>query len=165
MGKLFLLLVAVPLVDLWLLLRVGQSIGFWPTLGLVVVAGAVGTLAVRVEGMRVLRAWQAALAAGRAPEEGVLSGVLVLLGAALLVTPGVVTDLVGLALLLPPTRRLAASLLGRWLRRQVASGRVRVVTFGHPADDPHAGEIDVTPRPPASPGPGQGPARHRLEEP
>lgn len=167
MGKLFLLFVAVPLLDLWLLLRVGDAIGFWPTLGLVLLAGVVGAWAAKTEGLRVLRAWQAAVAAGRLPEEGVLSSVLVLVGAALLVTPGVLTDLVGLALLLPPSRRLAASLLGRWLKRQVEHGRVRVVTFGAPGAgprrEPREDEIDVTPRPPAAGAREVGPARSPRE--
>lgn len=160
MGKLLLLFVAVPLLDLWLLFQVGGAIGFWPTVGLVLVAGVLGAWAARVEGVRVLRAWQAAIAAGRLPEEGVLSGVLVLVGAALLVLPGILTDVVGLALLLPPSRWAAAALLRRWLKREVDSGRVRVATFGTrrgvgwpPGSER---EIDVTP---------PRPAPHRLDDP
>lgn len=149
MGKLFLLFTAVPLLDLWLLLAIGDVIGFWPTLGLVLLTGFAGATLARVEGLRVLGAWRAALAAGRLPEEGVLSGVLVLVGAVLLVTPGVITDVAGLALLVPASRRLAARALRAWLARQIRSGRVRVVSGARaaPGRPPASREVvDVTPR-------------------
>lgn len=154
MGKLFLLFTLVPLLDLWVLVRLGDAVGWWPTLALVILTGVAGAWLARAEGLRVLRAWRAALSAGRLPEEGVLSGVLVLVGAALLVTPGVITDAAGLALLLPPTRRLAAAGLRRWLERQAQTGHVRVFTVGpgRPWGDPRPSgdedEIDVTPRGP-----------------
>jgi UPF0716 protein FxsA len=144
-GRLFLLFVAVPLLDLWLLLRIGRGLGFWPTIALVVVTGMTGAWLAKIEGLRVLRAWQRAVAEGRLPEEGVLSGALVLVGALLLVTPGVITDVAGLALLFPPTRRLAARGLRRWLERQVRTGRVRVVTFGDVGPRRPGDVIDVTP--------------------
>jgi UPF0716 protein FxsA len=149
-GKLFLLFTAVPLLDLWVLLAIGDVIGFWPTVGLVLLTGFAGAALARVEGLRVLGAWRAALAAGRLPEEGVLSGVLVLVGAVLLVTPGVLTDVVGLALLVPASRRLAARGLRAWLARQIRSGRVRVMSAsGGPGagGSPASREVvDVTPR-------------------
>jgi UPF0716 protein FxsA len=148
-GKLFLLFTAVPLVDLWVLLQIGRALGFWSTVALVVATGLVGAWLAKAEGLRVLRDWQRALAEGRLPDEGVLSGALVLAGGILLVTPGVLTDALGLLLLVPPTRRVAAAGLRRWLRRQIDAGRIHVVSrggFGGPRpgiDEP----IDVTPRP------------------
>jgi UPF0716 protein FxsA len=141
-AKLFLLFTALPLLDLWLLLHVGRAIGFWSTVALVILTGIAGAWLARTEGFRVLRSWQQALAQGRVPEEGVLSGALVLAGGLLLVTPGVITDALGLALLFPPSRRLVAAGLRRWLRRQIDAGRVRVVTMGGPRPDE---PIDVTP--------------------
>lgn len=145
-GKLFLLFTLVPLVDLWVLVQIGRAVGFWTAVALVIATGFAGAWLAKAEGFRVLREWQGALAGGRLPEEGVLSGVLVLAGGLLLVTPGVLTDAAGLALLFPPTRRLAAAGARRWLRRRIAEGRVHVVTYGGegrfgPADR----EIDVTP--------------------
>jgi UPF0716 protein FxsA len=146
-GKLFLLFTLLPLLDLWVLLRIGRAVGFWPALALVVATGLAGAWLARAEGFRVLRSWQSSLASGRMPEEGVLSGVLVLVGAALLVAPGVITDVIGLALLVPPTRRLAAAALRRRFLRSVETGRVRVVTYGAPRTSPRASDdvIDVTP--------------------
>lgn len=140
MGKyLFLAFTVIPLVELYLLLAMGQHLGFWPTLGSVVLTGLLGTVLARREGVRVLREWQRSLSQGRVPEEGILGGVLVLVGGVLLVAPGVLTDVTGLLLLFPPTRRLVAAVVRRGLERRVASGRLRVTTFqagpfGKPAD-------------------------------
>ena len=151
MGKLLLLFIALPIVDLWVLLRIGRAIGFWPAVGLVLVTGVAGAWLARAEGFRVLRSWHESLAAGRLPEEGVLSGVLILVGAAFLLSPGVITDVLGLALLFPPTRRLVAAGVRRRIGRQVNAGRVRVFTFGVPGPgaphrEPSDDAIDVTPR-------------------
>jgi UPF0716 protein FxsA len=105
----------VPLVELWLLLRVGDVIGFWPTVALVVAMAVLGAWLAKREGLRVLQSWQRALAEFRVPDEGVTSGVLVLVGAVLLMTPGVLTDLVGIVFLVPATRRLIAPVLERHL--------------------------------------------------
>jgi UPF0716 protein FxsA len=142
-GKLFVLFTALPLLDLWVLLQIGRALGFWSTIALVVATGMAGAWLAKAEGARVLRGWQRAIAEGRLPEEGVLSGALVLAGGLLLVTPGVISDALGIALLFPPSRRLAAAALRRWLRRQVEAGRIHVVSRGaSPLEEP----IDVTPR-------------------
>ena len=148
MAKLFLLFTLLPLVDLWVLLAIGRALGFWPTVALTVATGVAGAALAKAEGRRVVAGWRRAAAEGRLPEEGVLSGALVLAGGVLLVSPGVITDALGLALLFPPTRRLAAAALRRALARGVQSGRVRVVTFGSrpPPRGRDGGEpIDVTP--------------------
>lgn len=148
MARLFLLFTLLPLLDLWVLLAIGRALGFWPTLGLVVATGVAGAWLAKAEGRRVLDGWRRALREGRVPDEGVLSGALVLVGGVLLVSPGVLTDVVGLALLFPPTRRLVAAAVRRYLARKVREGQVRVVTFGRepwgrggPTDD----AVDVTP--------------------
>jgi UPF0716 protein FxsA len=130
MERLFLLFTIVPLLDLLLLLRIGEVLGTGPTIGLVIATAIVGAALAKSEGLRVLRQWQRAIAEGRIPEEGVLSGVLVLVGGVLLVTPGVVTDAVGLALLFPPTRRVVAEQVRRWTARQIRRGTVHVVQWG-----------------------------------
>ncbi len=140
MGKyLFLAFTLIPLIELYLLLAMGRQFGFWPTVGSVLLTGVLGTVLARREGMRVLREWQGSLSQGRVPEEGILGGVLVLVGGVLLVAPGVLTDVTGLLLLFPPTRKWVAAGVRRVLERRVASGRVRVSTFqvgsfGGPAD-------------------------------
>jgi UPF0716 protein FxsA len=126
-GKLFLLFTALPLIDLYLLLRIGNAIGGVATLALVVVTGALGAMLARAEGMRVLRAFQDAVARGVMPRDGVLSGALLMLGGALLITPGVITDALGLLLLVPFTRRRVAALIAMRMQRAIERGSIRVV--------------------------------------
>lgn len=119
MRWLFLAFVAVPLVELYLLLKLGDLFGPGPTVALVVVTGLGGATLAKREGLRVYSEWKSALERGRAPEVGVIEGLLVLLGGALLITPGVLTDLTGLCLLLPPTRRRLALHLRRMVERRL----------------------------------------------
>ncbi len=126
MARLFLLFTLLPLLELFILVKIGGQIGFLPTLLGVIVVGAIGASLARREGFRVLREWQSALAQGRMPDEGVLGGMLVLVGGVLLIAPGVLSDVVGLALLFPPTRKLVAGVLGRRLERSIAEGTVHV---------------------------------------
>ncbi|HEX5748278.1 MAG TPA: FxsA family protein [Archangium sp.] len=119
----------VPFIELYLLLAIGREVGFWPTVGGVLLTGVVGAWLAKKEGLRVLRRWQESLAQGRMPEEGLVGGVLVLVGGVLLVSPGVLTDVVGLFLLFPPTRRLVAAVVRRRLERRMAEGTLRVTTF------------------------------------
>ena len=132
MARLLLLFTLVPLVELYLLLYVGSLISFWPTVGIVVLTGILGGALARLEGLRVLRRWQRALAEHRVPEDGVSDGLLVLIGGVLLITPGILTDLSGLLLLLPPTRRWLSRQLRRRMERAQAQGRVQSFSFGFP---------------------------------
>jgi UPF0716 protein FxsA len=133
-AKLALLFTVVPLVELYLLLLIGDFLGFWPTVTVVIATALVGAWLAKREGRRVLGQWRESLSAGRMPEEGVLGGVLLLVGGVLLVTPGVLTDVVGLALLVPFTRARVAD----WLRpriearlqRGVDAGSIQVVNVG-----------------------------------
>jgi len=127
---LFLALVAVPFLELYLLIGVGKQLGAAPTLGLVLAAGLIGSWLAKREGLRVLRNWQAAHAQGRLPEEGLVSAALVFVGGVLLIIPGFLTDAVGLFLLLPPARRWVSGRLRRGLERRMKDGTLRVTTYG-----------------------------------
>lgn len=122
MAKLLLLFTIVPLLELYLLLVLGSAMGFWPTVGLVLVTALLGSFFGKREGLRVWRSWREALSRGEMPEEGILGGVLVLVGAVLLITPGVLTDLTGLLLLIPPSRRFIAKLVRARLEKSIAEG-------------------------------------------
>jgi UPF0716 protein FxsA len=127
---LILLFIVTPFVELFLLIRVGGVLGLGPTLGLVIAMGFLGAALARNQGRRVLRDWQAALNEGRVPERGIVSGMLVLLGALLLITPGILSDVLGLFLLLPWTRRPIELALTAYLKRQLATGQLRVSGLG-----------------------------------
>jgi UPF0716 protein FxsA len=142
---LFLAFVVVPLLELYLLITLGRQLGVGPTLGLIVVSGLLGSWLARREGLRVMRTWQAARAEGRVPEEGIMSGVLVLLGGVLLIVPGVLTDAVGLFLLIPPARRWVSARMRRALERGMKSGSVHVTTYG--GVGVHRQDASPSPRP------------------
>lgn len=120
LGKLLLLFTVIPVVELYLLITIGQNVGAGPTIALVLGTGFLGAWLARREGSRVLRSWQGSLARGELPKEGVVSSVLVLVGGVLLVTPGVVTDVMGLLLLLPWTRRWVAGAIRKRLEQRLA---------------------------------------------
>ncbi|MDT8370039.1 MAG: FxsA family protein [Longimicrobiales bacterium] len=126
----FLLFVLVPLIELALLIKVGQWIGAFPTILLVLFTGLAGAALARREGLRALRRVQSELASGRVPGDALMDGVAILLGGAFLLTPGVLTDLIGLSLLLPPTRGLAKAWARSAVERRIAEGSVRVHVGG-----------------------------------
>ena len=113
------LFVVVPLIEFSLLWLLGGWLGFWPTVGVIVVTGVVGTLFAKKEGLRVWRQWKRALGELRLPEEGVLSGLLLLAGGVLLITPGVLTDILGLSLLIGPARNKLAALIEPRVKRSL----------------------------------------------
>lgn len=141
---LFLVFLIVPLLEVWVLIQVGQVIGGWPTVGLLLVAALLGAWLIRREGRRVWRAVNESLAAGRIPDRELGDAALVLTGGMLLITPGFVTDLAGLACVLPVTRPLVRG-VARWffaqrLRGQVATPPFAVHTFGTP-EEPARGPV------------------------
>jgi len=127
LARLFLLFTILPAVELWLLIAIGERIGAPATITMLILTGVIGAWLARAEGTRVLRAWQQALAAGTVPADGVVSGVLVLLGGALLISPGVISDLAGVLLLVPFTRRWIARIVMARVQRAIERGTIRVM--------------------------------------
>ena len=117
MAKLFALFLIVPLVELWCLVQLGGIIGASPTVGLVVLTALVGAFLAKREGRRVWDSWQRALRLGQPPSDGVVSTLLLVVGSVLLVTPGLFTDVIGFALLIPGSRRPIAKILSDYLQR------------------------------------------------
>ena len=111
---LLLLLVLVPIVEVWLLIQVGQQIGVWPTVLILVVEAVLGAWLMRREGARAWNALNSSFATGRMPTQELTDGALVLVGGVLLMLPGFATDVIGFLCLLPFTRPLARRLL-TWL--------------------------------------------------
>jgi UPF0716 protein FxsA len=114
--------VAVPLIELVVILQVGQLVGVWPTVLLLVADSILGAVLLRSQGRSAWRRFSAALGERRPPAREVLDGVIIVFGGALLLTPGFVTDALGLACLLPPTRAaLRGVLVRRFAQRMVVS--------------------------------------------
>jgi UPF0716 protein FxsA len=128
MPLLVFLFIVVPLVELYVIIQVGQAIGALPTIAILVADSLLGAALWRSQGRAVWRRFNAAIDEGRPPAREVLDGVLVIFGGALLLTPGFISDVAGLLLLLPPTRAVVRRLLVRHF-----SDRLVVRAFGHPA--------------------------------
>jgi UPF0716 protein FxsA len=107
------LFVIVPILEIYVIIQVGQAIGALWTIVLLIADSIAGTLLMRSQGRAAWRRFQAALAEGRMPAREVLDGVLVIFGGAFLATPGFCSDIVGALLLLPPTRALIRRVLVR----------------------------------------------------
>ncbi|HLM08989.1 MAG TPA: FxsA family protein [Thermoleophilaceae bacterium] len=116
------LFIALPLLELYVILKVGDAIGAVWTIVLLAADSVLGSLLLRSQGRSVWRRFNNALAEGKMPHREVMDGVLVIFGGAFLITPGFVTDFIGLLLLLPPTRAVIRSQVVRRLGRRVAVG-------------------------------------------
>ena len=133
MGLLLVVLfLVVPIAELFVIIKVGQLIGLWPTLALLLADALLGSLLLRHQGRGAGRRVNEALAQRRFPGQEVADGVLIVIGGTLLLTPGFLTDVAGLFLLIPPTRALARRVL-----RRFTVGRFTVI--GMPGGDRSAG--------------------------
>ncbi|MDQ3385827.1 MAG: FxsA family protein, partial [Actinomycetota bacterium] len=120
-GVLLLLFLVVPILELAVIVQVGQAIGTIPTLALLVLMSVTGAWLMKREGLGVLRRAQRQVRDGRVPSREVADGFLIVLGGALMLTPGFVSDMAGMALLLPPVRAVV---------RPVLLGRLQVMALG-----------------------------------
>jgi len=177
LGRLALLFVVVPILELLLLIEMGKWIGILPTIGLVMFTGVTGAWLARAEGLRVFLQFQREVATGKLPGQALMDGISVLVGGAFLLTPGVLTDVAGFSLLLPFTRRWIQRRVRKRLEAQIADGSVRVVSMGSfgvggvgfgssgfgPAGFGGAG-IDPTSEAPRSAPPGMDPSKQIVVE-
>lgn len=116
------LFIVVPLAELYVIFKVGDAIGVIPTIALLAADSLLGSLLLRNQGRTVWRRFNEALAEGKMPHREVLDGVLVIFGGAFLITPGFLTDIAGVLLLLPPTRSLIRGIVAKRLGRRVLVG-------------------------------------------
>jgi UPF0716 protein FxsA len=122
---LVLLFIAVPIAELAVIIQVGQAIGVWWTIGLLLADSILGSILMRHQGRTAWRRFNEAVQGGRVPAREVLDGALVIFGGALLLTPGFLTDILGLILLLPPTRALVRRVLTRRLAHRMVASATR----------------------------------------
>lgn len=122
---LFALFIVMPILELYVIIQVGQEIGVLWTLALLIADSLLGTWLMRSQGRMAWRRFNAAMAEGRIPAREVIDGALIIFGGAFLLTPGFVTDIFGLFFLVPLTRALARRTIVR-----VFAGRFRIAMVG-----------------------------------
>src|SRR4051794_31732929 len=138
---LIVLFIVVPIAELYVIIQVGEAIGLWPTLALLLADALLGSFLLKHQGRGAWRRFNEALAQRRFPGKEVVDGLLIVVGGTLLLAPGFITDIFGLILLIPPTRAIVRGVLKRF-----TIGRFTVVGMGIPDGGPGRG-------------PGAGPAR------
>jgi UPF0716 protein FxsA len=133
--RLALLFIGLPLLELYILIKIGSHLGAFTTIALIIFSGVLGLLLARFEGLRTLHQIRRNLSQGIVPAEEMVDSVLIFVGGILFVVPGVITDLAALVLLVPFTR----TIFKRWLRRRfdraVERGNVRLQYHNKTLDD------------------------------
>jgi UPF0716 protein FxsA len=114
MFLLVILFIVVPIAELYVIIQVGEAIGVWPTLLLLLLDAVLGSLLLRHQGRGAWRRFNEALAQRRFPGKEVADGLLIVIGGTLLLAPGFITDIFGIFLLIPPTRAIARAVLKRF---------------------------------------------------
>jgi UPF0716 protein FxsA len=121
---LLVLFIVVPIVEIYVIIQVGQAIGILPTIALLILDSILGSMLMRSQGRAAWRRLNEALAEGRVPGREVLDGALIIFGGALLLTPGFTTDILGALLLIPPTRAIVRAILVRRFAGRIVTGAI-----------------------------------------
>ncbi len=147
-ARLLLLFTVVPALELYLLIRIGEWIGAVETVLIILITGSIGAWLAKREGLEVVRTLQQDTLQGIPPGDRIVEGLLVLVGGVLLITPGVLTDLTGFLLIMPPSRRFLAPRVKDWATRKLLNG-ANVTVYGGRPRDPLRRPQGTTPRPDA----------------
>ena len=126
---LVLIFIVLPIAEIYVIIKVGEAIGVLPTIALLIVDGFLGAALLRSQGRLAWARFNEALARGRIPAREVFDGAMVIVGGAFLMAPGFITDVIGLLLLIPPSRAIFRGLVARMARRR-AVFRLRTVRWG-----------------------------------
>lgn len=128
-SRLLALFVIVPALELYLLIQIGQLIGAMETFGIIVITGLIGSYLAKSQGLSVWMKLQAKLGSGQIPGRELVDGVIILISGALLLTPGVLTDVIGLLGLFPVSRSFLRKYLTKRFSGGLSSGRIQFGTF------------------------------------
>ncbi len=127
--RLVLLFTVVPVIELVLLIEIGRQIGSLTTIGIVVVTGFIGAMLAKTQGFNTWYQIRHEASEGRVPHDALLDGLLVLIGAVTLVTPGLITDAIGFSLLIPATRRIWRTWLKHRFDYWLQTGTLNIVRW------------------------------------
>lgn len=136
---LFLLFTVGPLIELTLLFYIGQATHWWVAVGLVIFTGVVGAALARWQGVRAILRVQRRISRGQVPADELFDGVLILVAGIVLVTPGLLTDLMGFGLLIPPIRNFVKRVLRNWAKKniEIRTAQTHTQFWTHATAKPH----------------------------
>ncbi|TWE03969.1 UPF0716 protein FxsA [Peribacillus frigoritolerans] len=120
-------IIAIPVVEIIVLLLSGNLIGFWPTLFLIVATGLIGAYLAKRQGMETWKKAQEQIRYGMMPGNEIIDGICIFIGAALLLSPGLISDTMGLILVFPPTRNLLKPIVIRFIMNRMNKGKVTII--------------------------------------
>ncbi len=121
------MIIVVPALEIWLLITAGKLIGAIPTIILIILTGVLGAWLAKYQGVSALRSAQQKMNSGQMPGDVIIDGLCILVGGVVLLTPGFITDAIGFALLLPPTRNLIKPSIMRAIRNRMDRGQFIVI--------------------------------------
>lgn len=127
--KLLFLFIAIPIIEITLLIKMGDAIGFWPTILIQVATGIIGAGLAKLQGMLVWNKIAMEMQAGRIPTHHMIHGLLIFAAGVVLMTPGLLTDLAGFALLIPFTRNIFKDWLKRQFENRIGTGNTYMKTI------------------------------------
>ncbi|MBD8068951.1 FxsA family protein [Bacillus sp. PS06] len=127
MRLLLALIIIVPAIEIGLLVLSGNIIGVWPTVLIIISTGVLGAWLAKKQGLEALRKFQHQMSYGQMPSDIIIDGLCILVGGVVLLTPGFVTDLIGLLLLLPATRNVIKPWIGRLVQRAIRRGNFTII--------------------------------------
>ena len=123
--KLGLLFILIPLIELAILFFLSTIIGFWYTILIIIITGFLGAIMARRQGVITLARIRSNLDQGMTPSDELFHGALIVVGGLLLLTPGLITDITGFALLIPHTRRIIGKAIVRQIQRKIQRGQIQ----------------------------------------
>lgn len=126
LGKLILLFTITPIVELYILFQLSGVMGPWSTIGLVLVTGVAGAYLAKSEGKLIINKIKMELNQGKLPGNQLLNGLCVLIGGALLLTPGILTDILGFSLVIPGLREIFKVYLKRKFKKVIEEGDINI---------------------------------------
>jgi UPF0716 protein FxsA len=127
MKKLIPLLILMPILDLYILIRASQTMGFWTTILLIILTGIAGYYLAKSEGKLVIRNINREMSQGNVPGNELLNGLCILVGGLFLLMPGIVTDIIGITMVIPGTRDHYKEYFKRWLKKMVDKGYTNII--------------------------------------
>ncbi|MBO2536913.1 FxsA family protein [Rummeliibacillus suwonensis] len=127
MRKFLMLLIAVPIVEIAVVLLSGKLIGAIPTLLLIVGTGVLGVYLAKTKGLNAFQQLKREIEKGRAPGDAIIDGVLTFIGSIVLILPGFISDIIGILLVIPITRKLFKPAIYYWLRKKMKNGQIILI--------------------------------------